>query len=52
MSDVVLVQPVVGNMDSIRSDPSLPLALLEAASLVDAGGYKRKPLRGAPEPCQ
>lgn len=40
MADIVLVQPVVGNMDSIRSAPSLPLALLEAASLVDARGYR------------
>lgn len=38
----MLVQPVVGNMDSIRSSPSLPLALLEAASLVDARGYRVK----------
>lgn len=42
MADVVLVQPVVGNMDSIRSSPSLPLALLEAASLVDGRGYRVK----------
>ncbi len=41
-SDIVLVQPVVGNMDSIRSAPALPLALLEAASLVDARGYRVK----------
>ncbi len=42
MADVVLVQPVVGNMDSIRSAPSLPLALLEAASLMDGRGYRVK----------
>ncbi|MEM3087078.1 MAG: radical SAM protein [Halobacteria archaeon] len=42
MADLILVQPVVGNMDSIRSAPSLPLALLEAASLVDARGYRVK----------
>lgn len=35
MADVVLVQPRVGDMDSIRSSPALPLALLHAATLVD-----------------
>lgn len=34
MADVVLVQPKVGDWDEFRSHPSLPLALLSAASLV------------------
>jgi radical SAM superfamily enzyme YgiQ (UPF0313 family) len=35
MADVVLVQPKVGHMDSVRSRPALPLALLHAVTLID-----------------
>ncbi len=35
MNDVVLVQPKVGDWDTIRSHPALPLALLCASTLVD-----------------
>lgn len=34
MTDVVLVQPKVGDMDSFRTKPSLPLGLLHSVSLV------------------
>lgn len=35
MTDVILVQPKVGNWDTIRSHPALPLALLCVSTLVD-----------------
>lgn len=35
MTDVILVQPKVGNWDTIRSHPALPLALLCISTLVD-----------------
>jgi radical SAM superfamily enzyme YgiQ (UPF0313 family) len=35
MTDVVLVQPKVGDWDTVRSHPALPLALLCASTLVD-----------------
>jgi len=34
MTEVILVQPKVGDWDMVRSHPSLPLSLLTAASLV------------------
>lgn len=34
MADVVLVQPNVGNWDTVRSHPSIPLALLSASRMV------------------
>ncbi len=35
MPDIVLFQPRVGDMDSVRTKPALPLALLHASTLVD-----------------
>ena len=35
MADVILVQPRVGNWDSVRSHSSIPLALLSASRFVD-----------------
>lgn len=35
MAEVVLVQPKVGDWDMVRSHPSLPVALLSAANLVN-----------------
>lgn len=34
MADVVLVQPIIGLLDNIKSSPALPLSLIHAASLV------------------
>ncbi|MFO8047397.1 MAG: cobalamin-dependent protein, partial [Desulfosudaceae bacterium] len=34
MADIVLIYPLVGDMDIIREKPHLPLALIQAASLV------------------
>lgn len=34
MSDIVLIQPIMGEWDSVRSNPTLPLSLLHTATLV------------------
>ncbi|MBN2459011.1 radical SAM protein [Candidatus Woesearchaeota archaeon] len=34
MAEIILVQPEVGDMDSVRSAPSIPASLLHAATLV------------------
>jgi len=41
MADVVLVQPIVGLLDNIKTAPSLPLSLLSAVKLV-VGEFKVK----------
>jgi radical SAM superfamily enzyme YgiQ (UPF0313 family) len=42
MNDVVLFQPKIGSMDSIRSKPAIPLSLLSIASFLKNRGYHVK----------
>lgn len=34
MADVILVQPIIGLLDNIKSSPALPLSLIHAASII------------------